>query len=479
MQFKGAELLSVAVAGAAAAAYIDDSLGALAIIALWLSVKLTWTDDRIPVLPAAVMYQWMQVTIGLFYSAATGHTLTAQQTDYRAMVVVGLVWVVALAAGLRLGIYLIRDERENREERPVRFLSMPVLLAVYVGSIASEATILEMTAQYPSLRQILITLTVMRLGLLFLVLRRFCQPVIRPLYVIVILVGEVVLGLTGYFAGFKDPLIISAIVLAEVFDVRNKSHWLAAAGVTVLGAVLAIMWMGVRSEYRRQIDERDPLLNTKSGRVNRVNALATEFFSSERSQLRDTADQLIDRMWAIYYPALALGRVPTVQPHTNGALIRAALVHIVTPRVFFPDKPDLPSDSDMVRRYAGVYVAGAERNTSIAFGYSAEAYIDFGIPMMFVPIFVFGVAMGAVYGWFLRTIWHRELAVAVVIVVFWLSLYLFERSWANVLGTSVAMIVYLGLPVTILDRFLVVRQRQQDAQRELGPVAFGLESGRP
>ena len=97
----------------------------------------------------------------------------------------------------------------------------------------------------------------------------------------------------------------------------------------------------------------------------------------------NTTDTLVDRMWTIYYPALALARVPSVIPHTNGQIFGAALLHIVTPRVFFPNKGELPSDSDEVRKYANVAVAGREVSTSIAFGYSAESYIDFGLPWMF------------------------------------------------------------------------------------------------
>jgi ABC-type spermidine/putrescine transport system permease subunit I len=83
---------------------------------------------------------------------------------------------------------------------------------------------------------------------------------------------------------------------------------------------------------------------------------------------------------------------------------------------------------------------------------------------MFAPILIFGIVMGAIYAWFLRTIWHRELAVAVVIVVFWMSMYLFERSWANVLGMAASLIIYVGLPITALDHVLVVKKKKLAAQ---------------
>jgi hypothetical protein len=415
------------------------------------------------VLAAVFVYQWMQVTIGLFYSTLTGHMLkTMTDSDYRTMMFIGLGCVTSLAVGLRLGIYLIRDGRENREERPVDFLSMPVLLTAYAISVASEGVLLNAIADYPSLRQILVTLTVVRFGLLFLVMRRFCHPVFKPHLLAAVLLVEVLLGFTGYFANFKDPLILAAIVLFEVFDHRKAQHWAAMAMVVLLMAGLSFMWMGVRNSYRRSIDNMDPMLTTRTARVGRVNTLATEFFSHDVSQLTDTADELIDRMWAIYYPARAVARVPSVVSHTDGAIMSAAITHVLTPRIFFPDKAPLPSDSEMVRKYSGIHVAGDEEGTSIAFGYAAKSYVDFGLPGMFVPMLIFGMAMGAMYAWFLRTIWHRELAVAVVMVVFWMSMYLFERSWANVLGMAASLIMYVGLPIAMLDHVLVANRRKHE-----------------
>jgi len=147
-----------------------------------------------------------------------------------------------------------------------------------------------------------------------------------------------------------------------------------------------------------------------------------------------------------------------------GAILGAALTHIVTPRIFFPNKGELPSDSDEVRKYSGLHVAGREVNTSIAFGYAAESYIDFSVPLMFVPMFGFGVFVGFCYTLFRSLIWHRELFVAFATVSFWTSLYLFERSWATMLGVTVGFMVYLGGPIVLLDRFLLIQYGKQQVQ---------------
>jgi hypothetical protein len=171
----------------------------------------------------------------------------------------------------------------------------------------------------------------------------------------------------------------------------------------------------------------------------------------------------VERLWVIYYPALAVTDVPAFLPHENGAILWAALRHVLTPRLLFPEKDTLVSDSEMVRKYSGVWVAGPEQGTSVAFGYAAEAYVDFGVPWMFVPVFIYGLLMGIVYQWFFQTIRHRELAFALITVVFWLSLYLFERSWIKTLGFSVTLIVYIGGAVLLLDLVLFRRLAKQQS----------------
>jgi hypothetical protein len=151
-----------------------------------------------------------------------------------------------------------------------------------------------------------------------------------------------------------------------------------------------------------------------------------------------------------------------VLPHTNGAIIEGALVHLVTPRFLFPDKGDLPSDSEMVRLYSGMHVASTEDNTSIAFGYAAESYVDFGLPWMFLPVLIYGLVMGAAYQVWLTVIRHRELAVSLVTVVFWLSLYVFERSWVKTMGLAVTLMVYLGGFTYLLDQYLLARRAQTE-----------------
>ena len=105
---------------------------------------------------------------------------------------------------------------------------------------------------------------------------------------------------------------------------------------------------------------------------------------------------------------------------------------------------------------------------SIAFGYAGESYVDFGPPWMFLPVFGYGFLMGLAYLWFLRTVRHQELAKALVSVVFWLSLYLFERSWSRTLGQAGTLMIYLGGAAILIDRVLLSRFAKRRASRVIG-----------
>jgi hypothetical protein len=307
--------------------------------------------------------------------------------------------------------------------------------------------------EVPGLTQGILALTYGRFALLFLIFRRLSQPQVRGAWIAVLLAGEIVLGFTGYFAGFREPLVIAAIALTGAFDRRKAKHWIALIILSVAMALSGILWMGIRTEYRADF-ESDVFAQSREDRLERIAQLSSAFAQGGVSEMASNVESFVDRLWAIYYPALAVSRVPSIVPYEDGAILWSAVRHALTPRLLFPEKPEVPSDSEKVREYSGVWVAGPEEGTSIAFGYAAESYVDFGVPLMFLPIVIYGFLMGLAFQWWLRAIRIRELAVALVAVMFWLSLYLFERSWVKVLGGSGTLMIYLGGATLLIDRLV-------------------------
>lgn len=466
MRISDLDLIALGVAGLVAGLVTGDWLTGVSVMTLMICIRLVSTGDGLFVLPIALAFHWMQGNVGLIYLGLTGREVTAVfASDWRPMVMMALGCCLALAAGIRLGL-LVKPPPDPTKPRPGFAFSFGLLVTVYVVTVFLEGTLSTIAPDYPSLRQIITTFDSARLGVLFLILRRLCAPPPRFGILALVVAIEIVLGITGFFAGFREPIVLAVLAVLEVFDRRNGKHWVALAVASVAICALGVLWMGIRTDYRRDYVAMDQFSGSRNARITRIEDLTSTFMRNDTDSLLKTTDQLVDRMWTIYYPALALKRVPSALPHTDGQIIGAALLHIVTPRVFFPNKGELPSDSDEVRKYANVAVAGREVNTSIAFGYSAESYIDFGVPWMFLPILAYGIFVGACYTVFRSLIWHRELFVAFATVSFWISVYLFERSWATMLGVTVGFMVYLGGPIVLLDRFLLIQFSAKQAAED-------------
>lgn len=150
-------------------------------------------------------------------------------------------------------------------------------------------------------------------------------------------------------------------------------------------------------------------------------------------------------------------------------------MNVLTPRMFFPGKLSLPSSSDEVRMYSGIWVAGRERNTSFAFGYVAESYVDFGVPLMLVPIFVYGLLLGLAYRWLNAHIRYDELRRGSTIVVFWATLSSYETSWIMMIGPALTILAVLGGSALLLERTLRASARMKP-QRHGPEIVGGLVS---
>jgi hypothetical protein len=442
-----------------------DWIAGAALLLLWAGWHYLGTAGGSPVLALAFTFQWTQVVAGVLYYAVTGRQVPAMyETDYRPMVLIGLGSIAALLLGLVAGTRLLRAADEPDDTAVFRW---PALVRLYLASIVLAGALRRLAWWIPQLTQPIIMLSFFRFGLLFLILRRLVAPRPRWGWVCAVLGGEVLLGFTGYFAEFREALAIGALALFAGFDRRRVRHWFGLGLFAGLAFMSGVIWMSIRSDYRAA-QTSGVLSASRLERLQHVQELVTQWLATDLATMWVDVDALVHRTWAVYYPALAVRRVPAVLPHTDGLIFGKAIRHVLSPRLLFPDKGTPPSDSQSVRRYSGVWVAGPEQETTIAFGYAAESYVDFGVPWMFVPIFGFGLLMGIVYRSFLRVIRHRELAVALVSVMFWMSLFQFERSWLKTLGLSGTMIIYLGGATTALDRYLAGRRRGQRVMRRAG-----------
>ena len=465
------ELLVVACLSFLVEVLTEEPLIGLSLPVIWAVWRFLRLEGGPPVLAFAFTFHWSQVVIGIYYHLVTGRTpIGMTALLYSEMVTIGLVCVTLFVAGIRLGDAAVSRMIAPRPTREMS-LSWGTLLVAYFSILTFRTALRDFAWENPQLAQGILALTYIRFALFYLILRRL---VIARRYAMAagFALVEVALGMTGFFAEFREPLFIAAVVLAEQFEYRRVAHWAALAVVGSAAILIGVLWIGIRSPLRQDADSRARLGVTE--RLGFTASLAQSWMSGDKDDKLGSVDNFVDRMWDVYYPALALARVPAYLPHTNGEMMMAALQHVLTPRILVPNKADIESDSLQVRRYTGVWVAGPESNTTISFGYPIQGYIDFGIPGLFIPVLIYAIFMGAAYRFFLRIITHRELAVSVVAVIFWMSLYAFNRSWPKMIGLSLTLMVYLGGFTILLDKYLMSNMRAIDELTARGD----LESSR-
>ncbi len=436
---------------------IGDPLAALAVLVLFAIWRFTPPQEGPPVLSLALTFQWIQVCVGVFYCGLTGRELeTLTAPAYRLTVLLGLGCVTSLLIGLNVGG---RGQVAPRADGGRR-LSLQEIGVAYAALVASMGFVQAVAWAIPALTQGILALGYLRLVCLYLLLQRLTVPRPRWNRIVPLLAFEIAVGITGFFAGFREPLILFTLVLLTRFDPKRVRHWLLGGALAGVLLGLGLLWMSIRTPYRTQF-QSESFAASRSARAGSILDLSRGVLRGDSLGLLDNLDFFVDRLWVVYYPALAVARVPDAMPHEGGRLFWAAVRHIFTPRLLFPDKPNLPSESDLVRRYSGVWVAGEDEGTSIAFGYAAESYVDFGVPLMFAPMLAWGFVLGKLYRFLLRLIRDRDLATGLVTVMFWLSLYLFERSWAKTLGLTFTIAIYMGAAVYAFDRlFLTARGRR-------------------
>ncbi|HMF94294.1 MAG TPA: hypothetical protein VKE96_08380, partial [Vicinamibacterales bacterium] len=158
MRFVDTELIGVGVVAGLTYLFLNDWIPAASLVVLWLCIKLTATHDHVYALPMAMGFQWSQTSLGVLYYDMTGRSVPAiEQSDYRPMVLLALGCCLALAAGIKIGLYAHKAP-DPKVPRPGFAFGFSLLVTAYVASIFVEGSLVAIAPNYPTLRQIITTL---------------------------------------------------------------------------------------------------------------------------------------------------------------------------------------------------------------------------------------------------------------------------------------------------------------------------------
>ncbi len=381
----------------------NPGLTAAAFGALAVALPLTWRAGEPPVLLFAVSYQWLQVSMKVFHANFLGVSVGSMDFFARTEFVtwLSLGGLLVLAAGMRLATVGLKASGPNAAADELSSFSLERLWIFYAAFLAGKEVIYAVAWRATGLTQALLALAGLRWFFFFLfafgVFTRRRRYDLLGLAVLL----EVLLGFTGFFSAFKE---IFFVLLIAYLTARPRFG--ARTGLTVAGFIAAVMtlgvlWMTVRGDYRTYVNQGERTQAVRIELVDRAGHMLSMLTEIDRPALEGGLELLAERMAYVDYFAVAALHVPSRLPYEDGALWGAAIEHVLKPRIFFPDKLVLLSDSELTMKYTGLGLASGAEGTSISLGYFAESYIDFGPWGMMVPIFLVGMIWGLMYRYFL------------------------------------------------------------------------------
>jgi hypothetical protein len=344
------------------------------------------------------MLQLVAISIKPITTAFTGTPLQEMSdfgNDLEPAVLFALAALVALVLGLRLTVY---SGLPGAGIFPQAW-SYKRILPYSLLAIAAGHALVVFSNWFGEIRQILLALAGIKWAGVFVLAYTTLSTQRGRGWLAGVVLFELILGMTGFFAEFQEVIFV---VLAAAISARVTLRASDVLAFTIGGALvllLGIFWTSIKEDYRN-------FLNGGTGQQvilepldQRLDFLANKVVEFDSEKFADGAERLQKRLSYIDFLAATMERVPAYIPHEGGALVGKVIWHVLTPRVLFPDKPDIASDTEVTAHYTGLGNAMLtdQSLTSISIGYLAELYVDFGIAGALLAVFLLGLAYGRGY----------------------------------------------------------------------------------
>jgi hypothetical protein len=401
------------------------------------------------------MMQWLQATAAIFYTNHFGLTLDEAfgSPELTVATWLSLTAVVVLAIGIRCGFIFAGASQMRQLELSAAGMDIGRIGFLYAVSVVVAALLNFAAWRLTSITQLLLALASLKWAIVFLLCYTVIHQRRRYGMLFVCVAVEFGMGLFGIFSTFKSVFFVLLIaVLSSSFALRGRR--LAATLVCfVILFFLGVVWSAIKTDYRGFLLEETSGPEDVIPIEKKFDKLADLLESFTWDNFADGLDALILRVSYVNFFALAIENVPSRMPYENGALWQGSIMHVLTPRILFPDKPVL-DDSERTQLYTGVQVAGSEQGTSIGIGYVGESYIDYGPVWMFAPIFLLGLLYGLINRFFITRTRYKLLGSALAVAILIFSAYEIEISNIKLVGGVVSAALVMGSVYLIAARSL-------------------------
>jgi hypothetical protein len=256
--------------------------------------------------------------------------------------------------------------------------------------------------------------------------------------------------LTGYFAGFKTIFFFILIAITTVKYKLNFSNMMPAGMALSTMILFMVLWTSIKSDYRNFLSKGEKaqiIVVTPDEQFLQLTRLLAEL---DMQRFSNSIDQTLQRISYVDYFGNVLEYVPGVQSHEFGKIWYSAIEHILVPRIIFPAKGVLPSDSELTMEYTGLRLASFAQGSSISIGYMGESYIDFGKYGMYLPIFILGYLWGVFYKYFINRSQVKVIGFAFAVAVL-INAYQLEMNSTKLLGSMVMQFITLAVLFKLME----------------------------
>lgn len=425
-----------------------------AILFVPFAAKLLWRKSEPPILFFALMMQWSQVCLKIFYADYLYKDFSDLFTYYHN---VDQAYYYSLSAlyVMCIGIFIIIRKLPQLErlefKKQLEHYDLKKIVTLYLAAIFLTPFLVIFSHALPGLQQFFIKVQDLKWAIFFFFFSyHFVFDENKKLFY-TILICEIIFSFTGYFSSFKDFFIVAIVLYVFVKRTYTYVNYALFGLLIVLLFNLMIVWQYVKPEYRKYLSGGERAQIVIVSKVDALQKLYELTSNTGNLKYEDGITNLLDRLTYIDIFSASTSYVPLNRPHEHGRLWLDAVKRIFMPRILFPEKAVI-DDTEKTITYTGVGFAGASSGTSVSLGYVTESYIDFGFPGMLIPLLLWGIVIGLSYKFILLKSYNKIWGFA-FLVPFIFQINLFETALDKLVGSFFGFfVIYLFLNKFVIKR---------------------------
>lgn len=427
----------------------------ISLATLPILLKLTYRKGFTAVFAFMIIWQWIQVTIKIFYADLLFMPVSefVDTNSFGDAVIFSLLGLLALASGIFISTKDIPAVETSVLRQEVKRYSEKKLFILWAAFSLFNSFISSIMFNIMQLQQIFVGLLNIKMIIVAALMFVSFLNNRDKRFIYIVIAVEVVLGFTSYFSGFKNILFYLVIITATIYPKLNFKISLRYAYALGLILLFGTTWILIRGEYRAFLNQGTGMQVVQVPMSQRLEYLGKLISSIELDNFGEGIEQTVSRTSYSDFLAQVMDRVPEYTPYEKGELFINTLKHIFIPRLFYPAKKSL-DDSEITNIYTGRQYFGASQGTSIGIGYMAYYYIDFGKYLMLIFIFMQGVLYGLVYKYFSKKVKTKFLVYSITLPIM-MSVYLYETSQPKLIGGLLSSFIILAISVKYLLKYFI------------------------